>query len=385
MSFFTRYKLLLLHLLFAACLLPAMIFAYRRPHYNMDMVSYMAIILEMDRHDTTNVHHDVYNILRQEVPNPELGYIINSEGYRESMMNNTAYFYDHLPIYKAKPLYNRLCYFFYKAGFSLTRSTCMPGIISFFLIGMLLLHWLNRIYPSLFSWLAALLLMYSDFMMTMPRISSPDCLSGFFLLAAFYFIVEKYSQPLMFIFFVLATLCRMDNAVTASLMIGGLWLFGKKWGRRLPFRNMLLMGAGILACYIFTCTVAIGGEWGLWYYSTFMKHFNVSYQVRESFSFRDYFELVYSKLITGIVYSHFSWFLLFVLMILYDGVRARKLSLEQFLALWVLLVILVRFIVFPDISDRFLMSFYLLIAMLFARKFLVSKGTLLKEQQFTIS
>jgi hypothetical protein len=370
MHFFKKYKLLFLQLVFAACLLPAMIFAYRRPHYNMDMVSYMAIILEMDRGDTTNVHRDVYDAVRREVPPIERDFIINSPGYRESMMNDAAYFHDHLPIYRAKPLYNRLCYFFYKAGFSLTKSTCMPGIVSYFLVGMLLLYWLMRIYPSFFSWIAALLLMYSAFMLNIPRISSPDCLSIIFLLTAFYFILEKYSPLWMFIFFLLAIFCRMDNAVTASLMIGALWLFGKRWGYKMSFLTMALMGAGILGSYLLISSMATKGAWGLWYYGDFMKHFNVSNEVKTSFSFKDYFALAYSKFITGLVFSHFILFLLLAFLTLYDGIRIRKLSFEQFFIAVLLVILVVRFFVFPDISDRFYATYYLLIAIVFLKKFL---------------
>jgi hypothetical protein len=134
-------------------------------------------------------------------------------------------------------------------------------------------------------------------------------------------------------------------------------------------RSMLLMAAGILGSYLFISSMAINGKWGLWYYGDFMKHFTISYEVKESFSFSDYFALAYSKLITGIVFSSFTIFILMSLMIVYDGIRARKLNFDQFFILLLAVVLAARFVVFPDISDRFYVAYYLVIAMIFMRKF----------------
>jgi hypothetical protein len=369
MSFFYKHKLFFLYLLFAVCLLPAMIFAYRRPHYNMDMVCYMAVILEMDGHDKGSIHQDVYKAVREQVPSIERGYIINSPGYREKMMNDESYFNGQLPFYRVKPLYSWSSWLLYKAGFSLTKATYLPSIIAFFLCGLLLFYWLSRLYKPLFSFAIALLLMYSGFTISVAQASTPDCLSALFLLLAFYFILKKPSVIAMMLAFVLAIFVRMDNVVTAFLVIAVL-SFTRRWQRRISWKMFALACVLMAGAYIFIAAGAANGEWSIWYYPDFMLRFNTAQETRTAFSFSEYFALLYSKAITGVVFSHLSLFLILSVCILYDSIAARKLSEEQFFTIMILLIMFIRFILFPDVSDRFFIAFYFVFVILFIQKFI---------------
>lgn len=146
----------------AVSLLPACLFAFRRPAYNWDMLPYMAIVLKMDKPwlNMEGIHTLTYQMASQKVP--ETDYRLLKEGnYRKKMAANAAAFGEQLPFYSVKPLYVGMIYLLYKTGFSLVSSTMLPSIIAYFFLGLLLFYWMGRYLRPLFALLGSVLVMYT--------------------------------------------------------------------------------------------------------------------------------------------------------------------------------------------------------------------------------
>lgn len=370
--------------LFLICL-----FAFRRPSYNWDMLAYMAIVLKADHPDwnADQVHKATYDIAREKVPSKEYGYLIHSP-YREKMAKDTAAFYAQLPFYTVKPLYIGVIYLFYKAGLSLTMATVLPSILAYFFIGLLLFYWLGRYFKPLLALISSLLIMYTTFMVSVARISTPDALSSLWLLAAFYFILEKPSVPLLFIFFLLSLFTRLDNIVTCIILLSFLF-FMRKWKNQITLRQYLLMAGALIICYFAITLITVRPfGWSMLYYPAFAHYFNLSYTFHPLFSLKAYLALLYSHVITTIVFHHFTLFAFLALVVAIPLVRPPRpgIRFDQWFSVLLIFIILIRFILYPNLDDRFYISFYLCILVLLVKKYSVlhsfyRKKLMLKQEE----
>lgn len=354
----------------AVSLLPACLFAFRRPAYNWDMLPYMAIVLKMDKPwlNMEGIHTLTYQMASQKVP--ETDYRLLKEGnYRKKMAANAAAFGEQLPFYSVKPLYVGMIYLLYKTGFSLVSSTMLPSIIAYFFLGLLLFYWMGRYLRPLFALLGSVLVMYTPFMIRIAGLSSPDALSSFLLFAAFYFIIEKPSLILLFIFFLLAIGARLDHIITCLIILSFLFFY-RKWEKRMTLLQYATMVGAVVVCYfVITWFTVRPWGWNIAFYPAFAHNLNLTYQHNRAFSLRKYAALAYSRAITGVVYYQFT---LFAFLALLPAIpvfkRKGKPGLEHWFALLLIFIILFRFALYPALADRFYASFYLCILLLLVRQ-----------------
>ena len=203
--------------IYIVCICLIALFAFRRPHYNWDMLAYMALVIQEDHQDINQLHEITYKTVKDNIPEIDYEHLVGSE-YRKSLAGNPKIFFNQLPFYAVKPLYVKMVSLFYKAGFPLPLSTVLPSILFYLLIGLLLFYWLLQYLKIIWTFAASLFIMLSGFMVFMARISTPDCLSAFLLLSSFYFIIEKPSLKWMFLFLVLSVFMIWDTALKPGAM-----------------------------------------------------------------------------------------------------------------------------------------------------------------------
>jgi hypothetical protein len=244
----------------------------------------------------------------------------------------------------------------------------LPSILAYLLIGLLLLYWLAKYLNPFFSLTVSLLVMLSSFMVNISRVSTPDCISALFLLSAFYFIIESPSVIGMCAFFVLSVFARLDNVIVAIFILSFLFLSGK-WPVRITLKQYIVMCFIIACCYAgITFSINRPG-WNVLYYPTFLHYTGSSYG-SASLSIHTYLSLAVSKIITSIVYSHFTLFVLMMLLVIYPpSMRIRALTFNQLICLLFMLIMLIRFVLFPDLSDRFYIAYYLCTLILLTKKY----------------
>ena len=367
MRFKNRLFSFLSYLAFLLCLLPIAIFTYKHPAYNFDMLGYMALIIRMDTHDLNEVHATTYEKARQDIPGVEYRKLTEALPFRKKMASDPLQFEKILPIYSVKPLYIGLCWVSYRLGFSLVASTVIPSIISYLIIGLFLLFWLRRYLRPLTAFLSGFLIMCSMFVVAIAGHSTPDCLSTLFLFVSIYFILEKRNIPLMFLFFLLSIFTRADNVITCFFIISFL-AFNKKW-KIINLRQYFLMTAILGITYVFAILPVTQFGWSIFYYSQYAKHIDFSRDFNQAVTFSSYMELVYSKLITAMVSTQFTFFMFLCLLILGNPFSSwRKFTFDQAFLLLLLFTIFFRFLLLPDLSDRFYFGFYLVFIILLVRK-----------------
>ncbi len=333
------------------------------------MLPYTDLILRMDHHNAQEAHYLTYDLTKKNVPSKDFQQLTDSSNvYRFKMLSDPAAFNEQLPFYVIKPLYTGLAYLFYKLGVSLPQATLIPSFVSYLLIGLLLFHWL-RIYLSLpIAFVTSLLIMVSSPLIEVAKLSTPDCLSTFLLLASFYFIIENPSLWLAIVFMVLSVFARLDNIVTCLLILGIISL-SRKWYKEISIKNFSLMTILFVFSYFLIGLIAHQYGWSIFFYNNFAEHLHPMYGSTEHFSVKSYFRLMYEHVMSGINHSYFAIFMALLFLNFNERVALKKLSFDKLFLLFTPVILFTRFILYPDISDRFYIAFYLIIIVLLIRNF----------------
>ncbi|MFL5773175.1 MAG: ArnT family glycosyltransferase [Flavisolibacter sp.] len=357
-----------LYLFFFLCLLPIGFHIYKHPDYNFDMLGYMALVVRMDQTTAVDqVHNITYSNAKQNIPEEEYKKLTTTPPFRQKFASDPVEFQKLLPIYIVKPLYLWMCYLFYKAGASLTIATVLPSLLSFFLIGIFLFHWLKKYLQPVVAFLGALLIMYSSFVTNVARLSTPDCLSAFFLFVAAYYVLERRHMILMFLFFLLSILTRVDNLIICFFVISFL-SFDKKL-RLLYKKQYFFMLLVLVITYLCIMLQVRQFGWSIFYYSQYARHIDFSKDFKQAVSSSSYISLVYSKLVTAVTAFNFSFFMFIAMLIMgYPLRRFKNFTFDQLFLLLMVATILFRFLLLPDLSDRFYLGFYLIIIILLVRR-----------------
>ncbi len=360
----------LLNPFYFLCILSVGFYAYEKPYYNWDALPYMGVVLSYENDNPKFIHDTVYKIAKQQTPSAIYYQLIDSSNnYRKKMKENAVDFYNEFPFYVIKPLYTGMIYLFYKSGFSLLKATIVPSVIAYILIGILLFIWLKTYLQFYFAFIASLLIMLSAPLLNILRSSSSDCLATFLLLASLYYIIERKSLLIAFLFLLLSVFARLDNIIPCFFILS-LLAFTDKWKEKIPLKKYLLMLLILTGSYFLITSNALRYGWSLLYYPSFAQHLNISHEAAAVFSIKDYFILFYSHIISSFFFSDFILFMLLALIVFIDRFpfQFRHASFEQLLLLVIILSIVARITLQPLIDDRFYIAYYLCIIILLMKK-----------------
>jgi hypothetical protein len=374
-----RFFLRLAYPLLLVLLLPAAIYIYKNPAYNFDMLGYMALVIKMDQQGSNEQIHEItYSVARANLPVEEYSKLTETPSYRKKFEIEASQFEKILPNYVVKPLYLWTCWLFYKTGVSLPMATVLPSIISYVFLGLLLFHWLSKYLNAAVALMGTGLLMYSTFITAIARLSTPDLLSAVFLLVGFYFILERKSLIGMVIFFLLSILARADNIIPCFFIIAFL-SFSKKW-KSISRKQFFVMAACFVVSYVLIILPVRQFGWSIFYYSEYIKHIDYSRDFDQPVTLSSHLSLAYSKLITAFVSTSFTFFAFLGLLVLVNKKFSfTNISFDQSFLLLLGSIGLVKFLLLPDLSDRFYIGFYLVIIILLVRRFFPNTLTIVRE------
>jgi len=107
------------------------------------------------------------------------------------------------------------------------------------------------------------------------------------------------------------------------------------------------------------------------YFPTFITYYNPDHHPQSSFSISNYLSLFSERLLMALIYTQVSIFILLVLTMVSVGFAAgvRSLSFEKLFSILLIVIIAIRFILFPNLEDRFYVAFYIVILVLAIQQF----------------
>ena len=183
------------------------------------MLGYMASILRIEESDDIIIHSKVYEVAEMEISTESYKALTNNS-YRVVLKNDPKAFSEPMPYYSIKLSYVFLSYLFYKLGISLTYSTVIPSLISFFLICLLIFYFIAKATNNiLLGGLLTLFIATLHPMMDLAKLSTPDALSSLLILLVVLFFMLKKHYILLIISMILSITVRPDNIIFCSLLL----------------------------------------------------------------------------------------------------------------------------------------------------------------------
>ena len=189
-------------------------------------------------------------------------------GRQPQLMQSAEKFQGILKYYEIKPGYLLMVRLFHALGFDLVSSTYLPSLVSYFLLGCLLLVWLRQLFDIVFASIITLGICALPFMVQTARYSSPDMLCAALLLVGIYFISENRFpswgllplslaiavRPDAVILFLFLTLVLVRDKKISGIAATGIMILGSIF-------SFLMVGGHLLMDYVFT-TSPYSPQWG---------------------------------------------------------------------------------------------------------------------------
>lgn len=325
---------------------------YTKPSYNWDMLAYGAIILGGDNTEREAVHAKIYGIAKQQIPEAPFRMLVDTtHQLRKEVLRSSEKFHQFLSYFRVKPLYTGLAGFLYELGVPLTRATILPSLLSFLLLSILLFFRFAGKFPYWIAGILGLSILCSPPVIEAARLSTPDALSTLILMAAFIMYLNRTPWYWIAGFAALSVLARLDNVIIASsLMVSLLFLPARNETRNVRPVVVVVVLAVFLAYTIFILKQAEYDHGFQVFYGGLLKKLNPVVLAGEAIAGLNTLQTSYIGIV-GVGFVALFW---------RQGISFRNMDIAQYLFVVVFLAFLVRYILFPDLSTRLFLSFYIL-------------------------
>lgn len=340
---------------------------YNDAYYNWDTLPYMAIVLNFEEADLPVVHKKVYSVVRKEIPPPYRDYMIDSNHVvRRAVKEDYNKFFQYSSFFRTKPLYSLLSFAFYKAGMPLSEAVLFPSVLYFFCISILLLVWLRKYCPAWMAVILASVIMISPPLLEVAKLTTPDSLSALVLMIAFYFLFHDYKWYWVTLILFVSLLVRIDNLIMACLVMGFMTIIPENENVVRNKPSVLISVLVIVAWVLFSYYVLRYANYqdGLNnFYGGLYKKFNPVTLFREAVAGLTTLQFSSLSVVTGITFAALFAQKRFVL---------NSLNVDQMFFVVIVLHIVIKYVMFPDMHDRHYLSDYIILIMITYRVFLVN-------------
>lgn len=340
------------------------ILSVMKADYNWDVLPYAGCVIAIETSDANEIHRKTYEIFKESVDSKTYLQLTTGSNYRETLANNADSFNQNLPFYKVKPLYILLMYALYKSGINLFTAPIIISAVFYFFMSILVFIWIskfteNQIHTFLFS----ALLSFAPFMISFSSSATPDLLSSFLIVLAMFRLLTKKNIYWFLLFMILSILVRPDNIFIFAILTGVLTAIDG-FSR---YRKMLYAGIAIGVL-----TEIIVNVWsGNYAYSILFQHL-VERSTNPAEMHTTITPGLYLKGLSAWVfifkYSVVSiqFLILFIaLFIRYRNAVDPRKDLEFLVLIALGISIILHYLLFPLMDDRFFIAQYVIIDILF--------------------
>jgi len=340
------------------------------PVYNWDMVCYVALALGYGEDDPEELHAKTYETLQRECP-PAVYQELIRGGVRSKRHGDVEAFTQHLNFYRARVLYTFPVYLL-NSVFGVPFTVATYGLSRAAWVGLALLMcvWASRALGWAWGLPTGTLLAHAPWFITHMGFSSPDLLATLLTCIGLYFLVEL-RKDLIGAALLTATIgMRPDTVILALVLAAAIWCFDRE--RRPTLRFLAIWGAACLVTYLAVSRYA--GAYGWWplFWISFIKKEEFPAAIDTNIDWTFYFKVIQAKWeqipwegyytlnrgVTGstVPLAFAGAVLGAVALIRRSGNPAFARYTALFCALGV--TYLVRWLLFPQLWDRFFAVFY---------------------------
>ncbi|MCY0969782.1 hypothetical protein [Chryseobacterium wangxinyae] len=336
--------------------------SYKNRIYDWDLPGYLACLYSLDYPNSSEkVHFLTYRSIKKEASAQQYkdisGLVIPNKAI-QFFEKNAQGLEEQIPYYKIKVGYNFVVSIFYSLGVSGPHSVLLVSIFSYFFSGVVLFCIFKVIFPENYILaplltLGILLLPTARFMSKSP---SPDMLGFVFLLLFILAIIKKLNQWIIFSVLLITVLIRPDYIIFALTYLFMQIVFKFiKLNKNIDLSSIF---QGLLLAGIYLCIVNYY-EYPGWkdlFYDTFIQRRPLITAHLANFSFNDYLNILFNKLINFKKVSLASTAILGMIFYFSRNLWVRMISVFLFANIFI------KFLIFPDsASVRFFFGFIILL------------------------
>jgi hypothetical protein len=350
--------------LFLACGIAVSSFVLATPEWGFDIVCYAGAARTWLGETPAQAHANVYRELELTAPWKEAEAIRSLSEYREGVANSVEQFAVQLPMYTVKPLYVGLVAAGVMLGGNSLTVQFWISAVAYGCFAILLLLALARVasVPVALAMGAALLL--SPTFREVGQMPNPDALSALVVFGGFYALILA-RRPLLGIALLLVSIGVRPNNLLFALAIAVWWA----WKDRLQSAQAALAGSAGVVIYVIVNRVTSAYPWGVLFTHTYLRRLTDVASVRSDVTMSSYLGTLLPGLGgAGVLYP--SVMLIFVAISVLAFVVAKRsenpsIAREAMglqLAIWGAVVL--HFLAFPMLADRFFMVHYAAVTVL---------------------
>lgn len=323
------------------------ILLYKKPLYNWDTLPYMASVLFFEESDVCRVHQIVYKVAKHEIPAPYYERMVDTTHlHRREVLLHCDKFYSYTSFFKIKPLYVTMSYLMYKAGFPLSRAPLIVTVSCFFGLAVFLFFWLQESMSLIASTILTLSLMLSPAMIESGRCATPDMLSALIFIMALFALYKRRLAATIFLL-TIHLLVRVDNLILNVFIIVFVMIYLKEEVRRYRIALALVTMVWIIFA------------WLLLAYAFPQPDLHSFYQgMATKLSPNEFLQGIVKGLLT-IQSSELPLVLGLAIGSAFAFDRGKTMSFFQQIILVISIYIVVKFILFPDLTTRLFLSSYI--------------------------
>ena len=326
---------------------------YLAPFWDLDMLGYMGNARLNDTSDPVKLHENVYGELRSSVPPSAFGYLTGAPGEPDQMgskherLVNAYHYAEFLPCFAIRPVYNQTIYWLSRTGLGLVRSIRLVSAFSYYLLGVLVLIWLQRHSP--YSLVLSFLIMLLPPISLLGRNTTADALSVLLGVFSLFVIFELNRIAVGIGILSLAIWVRTDNVALIVPVLATLY-----------FQRRLQLWVGIFFAAISVASVVVinhaAGDYGIQmlYYRNFLGTPIAPGEMVAHFTARQYVYFFFS----GFKAMLNSFVPVFVVLGLV-GLNRRTAPILMVVTTYVIL----HYLILPNWIDRWMGVFYVVTCM----------------------
>lgn len=351
-------------ILTAVTALAVLVFGWKQPAYNWDMIGYLAAALHADGYRGADLNKATYDSLRSEVSASTFDQLIQGD-YRQTVFRDPVSLAQQLPFYRIRVLYIGSVRAVHRTGFSYPRATYMVSAVFAALSVVLLGLLANQIGAPVIA--VPLVVTFSGFA-DAASLSTPDAMACFFSLLAIYLVIKESALALAVA--ALLPLVRTDFLLLSLLISGHVFFVG---------RRKYAIGSVLAACVFYAWVTKAKGAYGwLALFNTSLIH-KTAYPASlvPSHTFDDYlkpYTLLASDFVTR---PHFVIFALAMAFLINHGGKALLANWRLLSPVFIIPMAftIAHLLLFPSITYRYFVFAVSIVAMgLIAQMKLLNAG-----------
>jgi hypothetical protein len=335
------------------------------PHWNWDLVPYVACVLQSRFPDPVDLHAATFEEIRRIVPATRFAALTTGD-YFGDVFNDPEALRQQLPFYRVRPAYLALLRLLASAGLSPVTATLAVSIAASVSFAVLVFFWLRVHVASRAAGPFAVLLSLVIGLPIVARISTPDAVSGCLLLVALCSLCEYAALGVASLAIVLSVAVRSDNVIIGLWFAALFFALDRRGGRLHPWRHATTALAVVLV-YVVSVQTAAAYRWTTLFVHSFggvplsrpaewqgglSLHFYLAALTRNAHMFLDPQPAAMALL--GVV--------TFVQLPVANQLSSH---LRRSVPPIVLLLAVVRYLLFPSVMGRHLLPLYAAIGVLF--------------------